>query len=82
MILNFLADPYYTAEADWYDSEWDETASGYQKTVQVDVYDSGEGLVQRACRRCRSWRAWQTVRQWHIPLMPCGEVKEIELERF
>ena len=45
-ILNFLADPYYTAEADWYDSEWDETASGYQKTVQVDVYDSGEGLAK------------------------------------
>lgn len=46
VILNFLVDPYYTAEADWYDSEWDETASGYQKTVQVDVYGSGEGLAK------------------------------------
>ena len=46
VILNFLVDPYYTAEADWYDSEWNETASGYQKTVQVDVYGSGEGLAK------------------------------------
>lgn len=69
VILNFLVDPYYTAEADWYDSEWDETASGYQKTVQVDVYGSGEGLakiwktVQRACCRCRSRSTWKIVRQ-------------------
>ena len=41
-ILNFLADPYYTAEADWYDSEWDETASGYQKMY---------------CTSCTSWES-------------------------
>ena len=46
VILNFLADPYYTAEADWYDSGWDETSKGCQKTVQVDVYGSEEGLAK------------------------------------
>lgn len=38
-ILDLLTWPYQTAQADWYDSEWDESVSGeYQRTVQVDVF--------------------------------------------
>lgn len=36
-ILNLLKSPYRTVEADWYDSDWDETAEGYEKEVTIDV---------------------------------------------
>lgn len=44
-ILNFLEYPYLTAEADWFDSDWAENSTGYQRTVQVDVYGNGEEFV-------------------------------------
>lgn len=37
-ILDFLKYPYCTAEADCFDSDWTESSTGYQRTVQVDVY--------------------------------------------
>lgn len=45
-ILNFIKYPYLTAEADWFDSDWEESSSGYQRTIQVDVYGNGEEFVQ------------------------------------
>lgn len=41
-ILDFLKHPYYTAEADCFDSDWTESSAGYQRTMQVDVYGKGE----------------------------------------
>ena len=45
-ILNLIKYPYLTAEADWFDSDWDENSEGYQRTVQVDVYGNGEEFAQ------------------------------------
>ena len=45
-ILNLLGYPYLTAEADWFNSDWEESSSGYQRTVQVDVYGNDDELVQ------------------------------------
>ena len=45
-ILNFLRSPYSTAEADWFDSNWDEDANGYEKTVQIDVHGDEEDFAQ------------------------------------
>lgn len=46
--LDLLNYPYRTADADWFDSEWDETIGGeYQKTVQVDVFgNNAEDFAQ------------------------------------
>ena len=40
--LDFLKHPYYTAEADCFDSDWTESSAGYQRTMQVDVYGKDE----------------------------------------
>ena len=45
-VLDFLKHPYYTAEADCFDSDWTESSTGYQRTVQVDVYSDGDEFVQ------------------------------------
>ena len=45
-VLDFLKHPYYTAEADCFDSDWTESSTGYQRTVQVDVYGDGEEFAQ------------------------------------
>lgn len=45
-ILNLIKYPYLTAEADWFDSDWEESSSGYQRTIQVDVYGNSEEFVQ------------------------------------
>lgn len=39
--MNLVNYPYLTAEADWFDSDWEESTDGYRKTVQVDVYGNG-----------------------------------------
>lgn len=44
-ILNLIKYPYLTAEADWFDSDWEESSSGYQRTVQVDVYGNDDELI-------------------------------------
>ena len=36
--IDLLKSPYRTVEADWYDSDWSEAASGYEKTVKIDVF--------------------------------------------
>ena len=40
-VMNLVNYPYLTAEADWFDSDWEESTDGYRKTVQVDVYGNG-----------------------------------------
>lgn len=45
-VLDFLKHPYYTAEADCFDSDWTESSTGYQRAVQVDVYGDGDEFVQ------------------------------------
>lgn len=52
-ILNLLGYPYLTAEADWFNSDWEESSSGYQRTVQVDVYGNDDELVQNMERLYR-----------------------------
>lgn len=44
--LDFLKHPYYTAEADCFDSDWTESSAGYQRTMQVDVYGKDEQFAQ------------------------------------
>lgn len=36
-ILNLTKAPFRTVEADWFDSDWEESDSGYEKTVNIDV---------------------------------------------
>lgn len=36
--LNLLKAPFRTVEADWFDSDWDESADGYEKTISIDVF--------------------------------------------
>ena len=45
-MLNLVKYPYLTAEADWIDSDWEESTGGYQRTVQVDVYGKGDEFEQ------------------------------------
>ena len=45
-VLNLVKYPYLTAEADWFDSDWEESTDGYRKTVQVDVYGNGAEFAQ------------------------------------
>ena len=43
--INFLEYPYLTAESDAFDSSWEESSSGYQRTIQVDVYGKDESFA-------------------------------------
>lgn len=36
--LDLMKSPYRTVDADWYDSDWEETSDGYEKTVNIDVF--------------------------------------------
>lgn len=36
--LNLLKAPYRTVEADWFDSDWEESSSGYEKKIEIDVF--------------------------------------------
>ena len=45
-VLDLVKYPYLTAEADWFDSDWEESTGGYQRTVQVDVYGKGDEFEQ------------------------------------
>lgn len=36
-ILNLLSYPFLTAEADWFDAEWEDDVGGFIRTVQLDV---------------------------------------------
>lgn len=44
--LDFLKHPYYTAEADCFDSDWTESSAGYQRTMQVDAYGKDEQFAE------------------------------------
>lgn len=45
-VLDLLKYPYLTAEADWFDSNWEENSEGYQRSVQMDVYGSDTGFAR------------------------------------
>ena len=36
--LDLMKAPYRVVEADWYDSDWEESSDGYEKTVKIDVF--------------------------------------------
>lgn len=38
--------PFRTIEADWFDSTWEETDSGYEKEITIDVFGKREEFVQ------------------------------------
>lgn len=44
--IDLLKKPYRTIEADWYDSDWEESSSGYEKTIEIDVFGKREEFVQ------------------------------------
>ena len=38
--------PFRTVEADWFDSTWEETDSGYEKEITIDVFGKRKEFVQ------------------------------------
>ena len=36
--INLLKSPYKTLEADWYDANWEESSSGYEMRILIDVF--------------------------------------------
>ena len=38
--------PFRTVEADWFDADWTESSSGYEKTVDIDVFDDREQFAE------------------------------------
>lgn len=36
--LNLMKSPYRVVDADWFDSDWEENSSGYERTVSIDVF--------------------------------------------
>ena len=34
--------PFRTVEADWFDADWMESSSGYEKTIDIDVFGNRE----------------------------------------
>ena len=34
--------PFRTIDADWFDSTWEETEDGYEKTITIDVFGNRE----------------------------------------
>lgn len=38
--------PFRTVEADWFDSTWEETESGYEKTITIDVFGKRDEFVK------------------------------------
>lgn len=45
-ILNLTKAPFRTVEADWFDSAWEESDSGYEKTVNIDVFGKRAEFAQ------------------------------------
>lgn len=46
-ILNLLSYPFLTAEADWFDAEWEDDVGGFIRTVQLDVFGKNEEDVSQ-----------------------------------
>ena len=38
--------PFRTVEADWFDADWTESSSGYEKTVDIDVFGDREQFAE------------------------------------
>ena len=38
--------PFRTVETDWFDADWTESSSGYEKTVDIDVFGNREQLAE------------------------------------
>ena len=45
-ILDLMKSPFRTVEADWFDSEWEESSNGYEKTVNIDVFGKRAEFAQ------------------------------------
>lgn len=43
--LDLMKAPYRVVEADWYDSDWEESSDGYEKTVKIDVFGKKDEFV-------------------------------------
>lgn len=44
--LDLLKKPYRTVDADWFDANWSESSSGYEKTVKIDVFGDKNEFVE------------------------------------
>lgn len=51
--LNLMRSPYHVVEADWYDADWEETTSGYEKTIAVDIFGKQSEFVENMERLYR-----------------------------
>lgn len=43
--LDLMKKPYGVVETDWYDSDWEESTQGYEKTVKIDVFGKREEFI-------------------------------------
>ena len=68
-ILNLLSYPFLTAEADWFDAEWEDDVGGFIRTVQLDVFGKNEEDVSQNMEQlyrvlgadAGSWKIWKAV---------------------
>ena len=37
--------PFKTVESDWFDSSWEDSTDGYEKTVSIDVFGKREEFI-------------------------------------
>lgn len=44
--INLLRNPFRMVEADLFDSDWEENADGYEKTVSIDIFDKKSKLKE------------------------------------
>lgn len=44
--LNLLKAPYRVVDADWYDSDWNESSDGYEKKVDIDVFGKRSEFIK------------------------------------
>ena len=40
--MDLMKAPFRTVEADWFDADWTESSSGYEKTIDIDVFGNRE----------------------------------------
>lgn len=45
-IIDFMKSPYRAVEADWYDADWQESAEGYEKIVNIDVFGNRKQFIE------------------------------------
>ena len=45
-ILNLTKAPFRAVDADWFDADWEESSSGYEKKVDIDVFGKRSEFAQ------------------------------------